>query len=108
DGKSDETLRKALTPLLDQTLSVLLADLEQRGLLETTLVLVMGEFGRTPTMNPQGGRDHWPDCWSLVMAGGGIKGGHVIGASDKKAAHLGDRLIFLGDGHPTLFKTVGL
>src|SRR5262249_61579161 len=59
-GKNDETLRKDLAPLLDRTLSVLLVDLEERGLLQTTVVLVMGEFGRTPTLNPQLGRDHWP------------------------------------------------
>ena len=107
-GKNDETLRKDLAPLLDQTLSVLLVDLEQRGLLETTLVLVMGEFGRTPTINPQAGRDHWPDCWSLAMAGGGIRGGQVIGASDKKAAYVADRMISMGDIYATIYKAFGI
>jgi len=107
-GKNDENLRKDLAPTLDQTLSVLLADLEQRGLLQTTLVLVMGEFGRTPTMNPQLGRDHWPHCWSLVMGGGGIQGGQVIGASDEKAAYVADRMISMGDVYATLYKALGI
>jgi hypothetical protein len=107
-GKNDENLRKELGPTLDQTLSVLLADLEQRGLLQTTLVLVMGEFGRTPTINPQLGRDHWPDCWSMAMAGGGIKGGQVIGASDQKAAYVADRMISIGDIFATIYKAFGI
>ncbi len=107
-GNNDENLRKTLAPLLDQTLSTLLADLEQRGLLQTTLVLVMGEFGRTPTINPQLGRDHWPDCWSLAMAGGGIQGGQVIGASDKKAAYVADRMISMGDVFATIYKAFGI
>jgi hypothetical protein len=107
-SKNDEFLRKDLAPSLDRTLSVLLADLEERGLLETTLVLVMGEFGRTPTVNPQQGRDHWPDCWSLVMAGGGIRGGQVIGASDQKAAYVADRMISMGDVYATIYKAFGI
>jgi hypothetical protein len=107
-GKNDETLRKDLAPTLDQTLSVLLTDLEQRGLLQTTLVLVMGEFGRTPTINPQLGRDHWPDCWSLALGGGGLKGGHVIGASDQKAAYVADRMISMGDIYATIYKAFGI
>ena len=107
-GKNEETLRKDLAPLLDQTLSVLLEDLEQRGLLETTLVLVMGEFGRTPTLNPQLGRDHWPDCWSLLLGGGGLAGGHVIGASDKTGGYVADRMISMGDLYATIYKALGI
>jgi uncharacterized protein (DUF1501 family) len=107
-GKNDETLRKDLAPLLDQTLSVLLTDLEHRGLLQTTVVLVMGEFGRTPTLNPQLGRDHWPDCWSMLIGGGGIAGGHVIGASDKNAAYVADRMISMGDIYATIYKAFGI
>jgi hypothetical protein len=106
--KNDEHLRTELGPTLDQTLSALLEDLEQRGLLQTTLVLVMGEFGRTPTMNPQSGRDHWPHCWSLVMGGGGIQGGQVIGASDKNAAFVADRMISMGDIYATIYKAFGI
>jgi hypothetical protein len=107
-GKNEETLRKDLAPLLDQTLSVLLADLDARGLLQSTVVLVMGEFGRTPTINPQLGRDHWPDCWSLLIGGGGIAGGHVIGASDKRGAYVADRMISMGDIYATIYKAFGI
>jgi hypothetical protein len=107
-GKNEETLRKDLAPLLDRTLSVLLADLEERGLLQTTVVLVMGEFGRTPTINPQLGRDHWPDCWSLLVGGGGIAGGHVVGASDKNAAYVADRMVSMGDLYATIYKAFGI
>ncbi|MCP4811560.1 MAG: DUF1501 domain-containing protein, partial [Planctomycetaceae bacterium] len=75
-----------LLPPFDQGLSAFLEDLDQRGLLDTTLVLALGEFGRTPKINKDAGRDHWPDVYSLVMAGGGIKRGAVIGASDHQAA----------------------
>jgi hypothetical protein len=107
-GKNDETLRKDLAPLLDQTLSVLLTDLDHRGLLQSTVVLVMGEFGRTPTLNPQLGRDHWPDCWSMLIGGGGIAGGHVIGASDKNAAYVADRMVSMGDIFATIYKAFGI
>lgn len=64
---NERLLRTSLAPLLDQSLSALMEDLEQRGLLESTVVIVTGEFGRTPVINPKGGRDHWPDCWSLLV-----------------------------------------
>src|SRR5262249_4274327 len=63
-------------------LSSLLIDLRERGLLERTLVICMGEFGRSPKVNAAAGRDHWPGCYSLLLAGGGIRGGQVFGASD--------------------------
>lgn len=72
-----------LIPSLDVAFSALLDDLESRGRLDETLVIVMGEFGRTPKLNPRGGRDHWPRVFSVVMAGGGVRGGQVIGASDR-------------------------
>jgi hypothetical protein len=74
--------RDLVGPMFDMAYSSLLTDLKQRGLLSSTMVLAMGEFGRTPKINPAGGRDHWPQCWSVLMAGGPIKGGQVIGASD--------------------------
>lgn len=107
-GKNDEILRKTLAPLLDRTLSVLVEDLEQRGLLQTTVVLVMGEFGRTPTLNPQLGRDHWPDCWSMLIGGGSIRGGLVIGASDKRGAYVADRMVSMGDVYATIYKAFGI
>ena len=72
---NDEQHRDALVPVLDQVLSTLLTDLDERGLFSSTIVIAMGEFGRTPDVNPDAGRDHWPECWSLVVGGGGIRGG---------------------------------
>jgi len=68
-----------------------LDDLQQRGLLDTTLVVAMGEFGRTPRLNPRGGRDHWPSCWSVLFAGAGVRGGQVIGSSDAIGAEPRER-----------------
>lgn len=79
--------RTELLPPTDAAFSSLIEDLDARGLLDETLVIMMGEFGRTPRFNSAGGRDHWPYCFSVVMAGGGIRGGHVLGASDKIAAY---------------------
>jgi hypothetical protein len=78
--------KKFLLPIADQSLSALIEDLDERGLLESTLVVATGEFGRTPRINRNGGRDHWPDCYSLLMAGGGIQGGTVYGSSDHHGA----------------------
>jgi len=69
-------------PAFDSAYSALLEDLHDRGLLKSTLVVRMGEFGRSPRINPSGGRDHWPQCWTIHMAGGGIRGGQVYGSSD--------------------------
>ena len=71
----------------DQGFSALIDDLDERGLLETTLVIVMGEFGRTPRVNTSGGRDHWPECYSVVMAGGGVAAGGTYGQSDRHGAY---------------------
>lgn len=78
---------RQLIPPADQGFSALIEDLESRGLLESTLVVAMGEFGRTPKINRSAGRDHWPDCYTVVLAGGGIRGGTVYGASDKMGAY---------------------
>lgn len=76
-----------LLPLADQSLSALIEDLDARGLLDSTLVIALGEFGRTPRINKDGGRDHWPDCYSVLMAGGGVRGGAYFGASDRLGAY---------------------
>lgn len=78
---------RVLIPPADQGVSALIEDLEARGLLESTLVVGMGEFGRTPLINKSGGRDHWPDCYTVTLAGGGIRGGSVHGTSDKIGAY---------------------
>jgi hypothetical protein len=78
--------RDSVGPLFDRAYTALLEDLNRRGLLATTLVVAMGEFGRTPKINPNGGRDHWPRCWTVLMAGGGIEGGQIYGSSDRIGA----------------------
>jgi hypothetical protein len=82
DGYSGAKQGVGLLPTFDQAFSALITDLADRGMLDETLVVVMGEFGRTPKLNTRGGRDHWPRVFSVVMAGGGIRGGQVIGGSD--------------------------
>ena len=79
--------KEFLLPPAEQALSALIEDLHKRGLLESTLVVALGEFGRTPKINENAGRDHWPDCYTVLLAGGGIQGGAVYGASDKFAAY---------------------
>src|SRR5262245_2842078 len=78
---------RTLVPPSDQAVSALIEDLDARGLLATTLVVALGEFGRTPKINKSGGRDHWPDCYSTMLAGGGVVGGAVHGASDRIGAY---------------------
>jgi hypothetical protein len=107
-AKNDEGHRDRLCPPLDRTLSVLLDDLSERGLLDSTVVLAMGEFGRTPFVNPDLGRDHWPTCWSLALAGGGIKGGQVIGSSDENGAYVTNRATSMGDIFATIYKAFGI
>ena len=107
-SKNFEALKSELLPMVDQGLSALLEDLQQRGLLEQTLVVVMGEFGRTPKINAAAGRDHWGSCQSVLFAGGGIKGGQVIGSSDKIGAYPASDPIDPIDVHATMFHCMGL
>lgn len=81
-AKNSQRLKEALMPPMDQAYSALLSDLSERGLLDETLVVWMGEFGRSPKINPQGGRDHWGHVFSVALAGGGVQGGAVYGQSD--------------------------
>ena len=99
------------SPCLDQGLSALLTDLHDRGLLERTLVVVMGEFGRTPKINqPRGnpGRQHWPACWSALLAGGGVRGGAVYGETDRTGAYVKDRPVRVQDLGATIFHALGI
>ncbi len=107
-AKNDEGHRDRLCPVLDRTLAALLDDLEQRGLLDSTVVLAMGEFGRTPFVNPDGGRDHWPNSWSIALGGGGIKGGQVIGSTDETGAKLTSGATSMGDVFATIYKAFGI
>jgi len=99
--------QELLTPL-DQGLSALIEDLDQSGLLDSTLVIVTGEFGRTPRVNANAGRDHWPNCYSTLMAGGGVKGGANYGASDRNGAYPKSSPVTPGDLAATLFWRFGL
>lgn len=97
----------ALIPGLDKALSALIGDLSDRGMLDETLVLVMTDFGRTPKINTTGGRDHWPNCFSVAMAGGGVKGGQVIGASDPLGEFVQDHPITPSDLSSTIYTLLG-
>lgn len=101
-------LRGELLPLVDQGLSALLDDLDDRGLLDDTLVVCMGEFGRTPKINTNGGRDHWGQCGSVVMAGGGVQGGNLVGASDKTGAMPSETPIGPPDLVASIYHALGL
>jgi uncharacterized protein (DUF1501 family) len=82
--------------------------LQQRGLLNETLIAVAGEFGRTPQINGDGGRDHWGKCQSALLAGGGIRGGQVYGASDPRAALVTDQPVSPSDFHATIYHALGI
>jgi len=97
-----------LGPMFDNAYSSLLEDLDQRGLLRSTLIIAGGEFGRTPKINPAGGRDHWPQCWTAVVAGGGIKGGQVVGASDAIGAAPKDHPVTPAHLAATVYTTLGI
>lgn len=92
----------------DAALSALLEDLRDRGLLESTLVLWLAEFGRTPRVDNEGGRDHWPHCYSMLIAGGGIQGGRVHGSSDRRAAYPQDNACTPEDVHATIYDLLGI
>ena len=101
-------LKQANLPHLDQTWSALLSDLDQRGLLDETLVVMMSDFGRTPRVNGAAGRDHWTYCYSVVFAGAGIRGGTVCGASDGHAAYVKDRPVRPADVCATIYHCLGI
>lgn len=102
---------KGLTPLLpqvDRTLFTLVNDLEQRGLLDSTLVMMMGEFGRSPVINPDAGRDHWTNVMSMVMAGGGLRHGQAIGSTDSRGGAIASSPIRPQDLAATTFRHLGI
>jgi hypothetical protein len=102
------TLKDNHLPTFDQTFSALLDDLDRTGRLDETLVVVMSEMGRTPRIVAQGGRDHWTYCYSVVLAGAGIKGGMVYGASDSHAAYVKDRPVRPADICATIYHCLGI
>jgi hypothetical protein len=95
-------------PITEQTLPTLLNDLDERGLLDTTLVVWMGEFGRTPNINKNVSRDHWPQCYTTLLAGGGVKRGFVYGASDKQGAYPAEDPVRPDDLAATIYQALGI
>ena len=101
-------MAKQVAPNFDQAFSMLLEDLHQRGLLATTIVTAMGEFGRTPKINPAGGRDHHPGVWTTIMGGGPIKGGRIVGESDELGYSPKTRPVTPGEVAATIYQGLGL
>jgi uncharacterized protein (DUF1501 family) len=100
-------MARQVAPNFDQAFSTLLADLQERGLLDTTIVTAMGEFGRTPKINPAGGRDHHPGVWSILIGGGPIKGGRIIGESDELGYAPKTRPVTPGEVAATIYQGLG-
>jgi len=100
--------KETLCPMFDAASTALLEDLEQRGMLDNTLVVAMGEFGRTPHLNPRGGRDHWPGVWSIIFAGAGVRGGQVVGSSDKTGSEPKDRPVQPADVAASIYQALGV
>jgi arylsulfatase A-like enzyme len=101
-------LRHLMLPFLDGAVSALLEDLWQRGLYDSTLVVVMGDMGRSPRVNARAGRDHWPRCGFCFLAGGGVKAGYVHGRSDGHGAYPVDSPVTPGDICATLYRLLGV
>jgi hypothetical protein len=107
-AQNADRLQDSLCPMFDVTFDALMSDLADRGLLGETLVVVIGEFGRTPRINKQGGRDHWGHVFSMAFAGAGVRGGQVIGASDRNGAYPVSDPIRGGDLTATIFHLLGI
>ena len=101
-------MSQRMVPQVDQPFAALIDDLDERGMLENVLVIVMSEFGRTPVINSRLGRDHWPDCWSLALAGCGIVRGAVVGETSKDGAWVGSTGYDVGDLFHTIFSVLGI
>jgi hypothetical protein len=104
---SIEGMRDIVAPMYDQAYGALIEDLADRGMLERTLVCNLAEFGRTPRINPAGGRDHWPQCFCAYFAGGGIAGGRAIGKSDPAGAYPAERAVEPAEVVATIYKSLG-
>jgi len=103
-----EQMRDQVAPMYDQAYGALLEDLTERGLLDNTLVANLAEFGRSPKINSAGGRDHWPQCWSVYFAGGGLQGGRVVGKSDAEGAFPVERPTQPAEIVATIYRSLGL
>jgi hypothetical protein len=107
-GTTVAQYKDQVAPIFDRAYTALLEDLTDRGLYDDTVVCAFGEFGRTPQMNPRGGRDHWPQCWSVALGGGGIKGGQVVGSSDANGAYPNERPINPPMVAATVYQALGI
>lgn len=107
-GNNFNRLKDSLVPPFDKAFAALLTDLSERGLLDSTLVIATGEFGRTPKVNGNAGRDHWAKVWSNVVAGAGIPGGHVYGSSDNIASEPKDKPVTVEDFTATVYRSLGI
>ncbi|MFM9115591.1 MAG: DUF1501 domain-containing protein, partial [Planctomycetota bacterium] len=105
---SIEGMKNIVAPMYDQAYGALIEDLDQRGLLGNTLVCNLAEFGRTPRINPAGGRDHWPQCWTMYFAGGGVQGGRVIGRSDPIGGYPAERAVEPAEIAATIYRSLGI
>ncbi len=105
---SPESYRRSAGPVFDTAFSTLLEDLSASGLLGETVVAVLSEFGRSPRLNKPGGRDHWPECWSVLLAGGPIHGGRILGASDDLGAYPADRPVTPAEVAATIYSAMGI
>ncbi len=105
---SIEGMKDIVAPMYDKAYTALLEDLSQRGLLGNTLVCNLAEFGRTPRVNPAGGRDHWPQCWTVYFAGGGVQGGRVVGRSDRIGGVPAERPVDPPEIVATIYRSLGL
>ena len=104
---SIEGMRDIVAPMYDQAYSALIEDLVDRGMLDDTLVCNLAEFGRTPRVNPAGGRDHWPQCWTMYFAGGGVQGGRVVGRSDPIGGYPAERPCDPAEVVATIYHSLG-
>jgi uncharacterized protein (DUF1501 family) len=107
-GNNFTELKNKLLPNFDRALAALVGDIHRRGLAGQVLVMAMGEFGRTPRINPLAGRDHWPGAMSVVFAGGGLKTGQVIGSTDARAEYPATRPCSPGTILSTMYRTLGV
>lgn len=105
---SIEGMRDIVAPMYEKGYTALLEDLAQRGMLDNTLVCNLAEFGRTPRVNPAGGRDHWPQCWTVYFAGGGVQGGRVVGRSDAVGGVPAERPVEPAEVVATIYRSLGL
>lgn len=108
EGFTGAKVGVGLIPSLDLALTGLIGDLDDRGMLDETLIVVMGEFGRTPKLNTSAGRDHWPRVFSALLAGGGVQGGHIIGSSDSVGESPKDRPVTPSDLAATIYSLLGI